>query len=106
MARFARLLLLSLALSLPLSSAGAQGYWITESELAALETALTTAQSELATSRQESETLRGQLAALQTISTEQATQLTTLSESYKKYELAVPILAATAAILSLALLLQ
>lgn len=106
MAKYGQLLLLSLALSLPLSSAGAQGYWITEAELAALETALTTAQNELASSRQESETLREQLAALQTISTEQATQLTELSASYKKYAIVAPLLAAATITLSLVLLLQ
>ncbi|MBA4274038.1 MAG: hypothetical protein C0436_00130 [Alphaproteobacteria bacterium] len=90
-----RLKLFSLALSLFCFTyaASAQGYWITEAELTQLETALTTAQSELRLSQVELTKLEAIIATQETrleklasISSEQAAQLTTLSGLFSEYE--------------------
>ena len=79
--------MLLLALSLPLSLASAQGYWITEAELIALETALTISKTELSESLLELSTLKSDLIALQKESIALQSKLNQLSESFRIYAL-------------------
>jgi hypothetical protein len=73
-------------------SVNAQGYWITADELDKLEASLLTAQSELKLSQTELTTLKEitarqeeRLTALVTLSTEQVTQLTKVSQLFETY---------------------